>query len=172
MVFNKDILTFHKMVLKKFKQEHGINVPEGYQQREIDALGGNSLPATIEAEIQKNMVAYLGEDELYVNANPVMFDICCKALKHALLVVLRHMNTDDVTEEDRQRLNGIIDYMNYNEIYVDEVAKVSLIANHKITQQRFDDVKQEVVQMLKIDRGEDWCLRILHLVPRLFIHEP
>ncbi|KAA0721417.1 hypothetical protein E1301_Tti023158 [Triplophysa tibetana] len=171
-VLNNDILKFHSKVLSKFIQDNGIANLQRYDQiqQEVNELGKHTLSQNTAADIQTNMVFHFGEDEFYVNANAVMYGVYCRALRDALLVVLGHINPDDVTEEERQRVNFVIDNMNNYEIYVDDFAKVRWIANQADKQNKFRQVKQEVVNMYKTDRGDNWCIRILRLVQPLFRH--
>ncbi|KAA0721374.1 hypothetical protein E1301_Tti021884 [Triplophysa tibetana] len=169
-VFNNDILKFHLKVLTEFKREQDIDDRPGYLQvkEEVDALGKHTLSQNTAAEIQTNMVVHFGADEFYVNANTILYGEYCRALRDALLVVLRNINPDDVTGEQRERVNSVIDNMNNLEIFVDQLAKVSWIANKRDRQERFDRVKQDLVRMYKTARGLQWCLEILRLFQRFY----
>ncbi|XP_016151470.1 uncharacterized protein [Sinocyclocheilus grahami] len=167
-VFNNSILKFHFKVLTDFIQSHHIDNLGGYNQQAMDTLGSHTLPPNTAEDIQTNMVVHFGEDEFYVNANGVMYGEYCRALRGALIDVLRRINPGDVTEEERQRVNFVIDNMNNLEIYVDQLAKVRWIANIEIRQGRFEQVRQEVATMYKTARGFDWCIHILHEVAPLY----
>lgn len=169
-VFNNGILRFHFNVLTEFIQTHHIDNLRGYNQQAMNTLGRLTLPATTAEDIQTNMVVHFGEDEFYVNANGVMYGIYCRELRQALLGVLSHINPGDVTQEERQRVNFVIDNMNNLEIYVDQLARVRWIANIATRQARFAQVRQEVVTMYNTDRGFDWCILILREVAPLFEH--
>ncbi|RXN17963.1 hypothetical protein ROHU_007933 [Labeo rohita] len=169
-VFNNGILTFHFSVLTEFIQSYHIDNLRGYSQQTMDTLGRHTLTQNTAEDIQTNMVVHFGEDEFYVNANAVVYGKYCRALRGALLDVLRHINADDVTEEERQRVNFVVDNMNNLEIYVDQLAKVKWIASNANRQARFEQVRQEVANMYKTDRGLDWCIRVLREVAPLFEH--
>ncbi|XP_016430949.1 uncharacterized protein LOC107757863 isoform X2 [Sinocyclocheilus rhinocerous] len=168
-VFNNGILRFHFNVLTDFIQSHRISNLRGYNQQAMDTLGRHTLPQNTETDIQTNMVVHFGEDEFYVNANGVMYGEYCRALRGALIDVLRRINPGDVTEEERQRVNDVIDNMNNLEIYVDQLAKVRWI-DRRSRQARFEQVRQEVATMYNTARGFDWCICILHEVAPLFEH--
>ncbi|KAF4098127.1 uncharacterized protein LOC131529370 [Onychostoma macrolepis] len=163
-VFNNDILRFHSKVLTEFIQRHSINNRQGYNQQAMNDLGRHTLTQNTANEIQTNMVVHFGEDEFYVNANGVMYGEYCRALRDAMLDLLGHINPVNVTPVDRERVNTIIGDMNNLEIYVDQLAKVSWIANTATKRTRFDNVRQEVVHMYHTGRGVDWCIRILNEV--------
>ncbi|XP_057180489.1 uncharacterized protein LOC130548055 [Triplophysa rosa] len=169
-VFNNGILKFHNNVLTTFIQDKGISKLQRYDQiqQALNELGKNTLSQNTAADIEDEMVVHFRVDEFYVNANGVMYGVYCRALREALLVVLGDINPGDVTEEQRQRVNLVIDNMNNFEIYVDEFAKVKWIAKKADRQNRFNRVKQDVEHMYKTERGNDWCLRILHVVQPLF----
>ncbi len=118
------------------------------------------------------MVVDFDEDEFYVNANGVVYGEYCRALRDALFKVLSHINPDEVTQEKRQRVNSVIDNMINLQVYVDPLAMVKWISKQTNTTQaqtRFDNVRGEVANMYKSDRGYDWCIRILRLVAPLFV---
>ncbi|KAL1279588.1 hypothetical protein QQF64_026261 [Cirrhinus molitorella] len=168
-VFNNGILRFHSGVLTAFIQLRRIDNIPGYNKQAMDALGRHTLTQNTAEEIQTHMVVHFGADELYVNANAVMYGEYCRALREALLAVLGHINPDDVvTEDERRRLIFVIDNMNNLEIYVDQLAKVRWIANRADRQARFDRVRQEVVRMYSTDRGFEWCRRVMDAVAPLF----
>ncbi len=175
-VFNNNILRFHSDVLKKFIEINDIDNLRGYDQHQeaVDELGSHTLPQNTATDIQTNMKAYFDEDEFYVNANAVVYGVYCRALREALLAVLRHINPGDVTEVERERVNLIIDNMNKLEIYVDHMAKDKWITSQRnrrqvqIAQKRFEEVRGEVVHMYNTDRGLEWCIRILTEVAPLF----
>ncbi|XP_056614396.1 uncharacterized protein LOC130429700 [Triplophysa dalaica] len=169
-VFNNSILRFHSNVLTEFIKEHGIYNLRGYNQIQqgLDELGKHTLSQNTEAEIQSNMVVRFSQDEFYVNANGVVYGEYCRALRVALLDVLRHINPGDVTEDERERVKFLIDTMNNFQIYVDELAKVSWIANKGDRKRRFEQVRQAVANMYNRDRGSDWCISILCQVAPLF----
>ncbi|KAK2915684.1 hypothetical protein Q8A67_000058 [Cirrhinus molitorella] len=137
-VFNNDILKFHFKVLTEFIQSHHIDNLQGYNQQTMDELGRHPLSQNTAEEIQTHMVVDFDEDEFYVNANGVVYGVYCRALREALLDVLRNINPDDVTEEERRRVNFVIDNMNNLQIYVDEFAKDKWIANRVDRQARFE----------------------------------
>lgn len=169
-VFNNNILKFHCKVLDDFIQEQNIDNLQRYNPQEMDTLRRQTLTQNAEEEIQTNMVVHFGEDEFYVNANAVIYGVYCRALRGALLNVLRHINPGEVAEEKRHWVNFVINTMNNYEIYVDQMAKVRWIANIETRRARFERVKQEVVTMYNTDRGYDWCISILHEVAGLFEH--
>ncbi len=164
-VFNNNILRFHSDVLKKFIQSNNIDNLQGYNQhqQEINELGRHTLPQNTETDIQTNMVVDFGADELYVNANAVLYGVFCSALREAILAVLNHINPGDVPPEDRQRVIFVIDNMINLQIYVDEQARDKWIGNNATRQARFERVKEEVAHMYNTDHGVDWCIRILRL---------
>ncbi len=171
-VFNNNILKFHSDVLKEFIQRYHIDELQGYNQHQqaVKELGRRTLPKNTETDIQTNMVVDFGADELYVNANAVLYGIFCSALREAMFNVLRHINPGEVKVDKKQRLNFVIYNMNYHEIYVDPLARDKWIANKVTNQARFERVRGEVAHMYNTDRGVDWCIRILHLVAPLFGH--
>ncbi|XP_042603918.1 uncharacterized protein LOC109080831 isoform X1 [Cyprinus carpio] len=180
-VFNNDILKFNSKVLTDFIEKYCIYRLQGYDQQEMNELGRHTLHPDTAENIQTKMVVHFGEDEFYVNANAVMYGEYCRALHEAMLVVLGHINPDDVIqeekqkvteeerkkiEEEKQRVNNIIDNMNEHEIYVDQLAKVKWIKENG--DNRFNNVKQEVVNMYNKDCGVKWCIRILRKIAPLF----
>ncbi|KTF94309.1 hypothetical protein cypCar_00047363 [Cyprinus carpio] len=167
-VFNNDILRFHFKVLTEFIQSHHIDNLRGYNRQAMDTLGRHTLPQNTETDIQTNMVVHFGQDEFYMNANAVMYGEYCRALRGALLDVLRHINPGDVEDEERQRVNFVIENMNNLEIYVDQLAKVRWIGNNATRQARFEQVRQEVATMYNTDRGLNWCIHILDVVAPLY----
>ncbi|MCI4387041.1 hypothetical protein PGIGA_G00069440 [Pangasianodon gigas] len=169
-VFNNGILKFHFNVLTDFIQSHGIDNLRGYNREAVKELGKQTLPRKTETDIQTNMVVHFVEDEFYVNANGVLYGEYCRALRGALLDVLRRINPGDVTEEERQRVNFVIDNMNNLEIYVDQLARVRWIANSQDRRDQVEQVRQEVATMYNTDRGFNWCIRILHEIAPLFEH--
>lgn len=167
-VFNNDILRFHSKVLTDFIQSQNIYNHRGYDQQAMDTLGKHTLSQNTAEDIQTNMVVHFSEDEFYMNANSFMYGEYCRALRGALLDVLRHINPDDVTEEERQRVNFVIDDMNNLQIYVDEMARDKWINNIQTRRARYENVRQEVANMYRTDRGLDWCTRVLVKVEPLF----
>ncbi len=165
-VFNNGILKFHSKVLKKFIEICGINNPQGSDQHQqaVTELDGHTLSQITEKDIGKEMVVGFGADEFYVNANAVEYGEYCRELREAMLAVLNHINPDDVTEEERERVNFVIDNMNKYEIYVDPLAKVKWIDDKVTNQARFERVRGEVAHMYKTDRGVDWCIRVLNKI--------
>ncbi|KTF79953.1 hypothetical protein cypCar_00045456, partial [Cyprinus carpio] len=137
-VFNNDILRFHSKVLTEFIQRYSIANRRGYNQQAMNELGRHTLPQNTATDIQTNMVVHFGEDEFYVNVNAVMYGEYCRALRGALLDVLRHINPGDVADEERQRVNDVIDNMNNLAIYVDQLAKVRWIGNNESRRARFE----------------------------------
>lgn len=167
-VFNNDILKFHSKVLTEFIQRYSIANRRGYNQQAMNELGRHTLPQNTATDIQTNMVVHFGQDEFYVNVNAVMYGEYCRALRGALLDVLRHINPGDVADEERQRVNDVIDNMNNLAIYVDHLAKVRWIGNNETRRARFEQVRREVANMYNTDRGFEWCIRILNQV-RTFV---
>ncbi|XP_073690552.1 uncharacterized protein [Garra rufa] len=167
-VFNNSILGFHSDVLTKFKRSHDIDNKPGYNQQAMDELGRHTLSPNTAKDIQTNMVVDFSEDEFYVNANAVVYGIYCRALRGALLDVLRRKYPNGVTEEERQRVNFVIDDMNNLEIYVDQLAKDKWINNKQTRQTRFEQVRQEVGNMYNTDRGYEWCIRVLDVAAPCF----
>lgn len=164
-VFNNNILKFHSKVLTEFIQSHHIDNRQGYNQQAVNELGKHTLPQNTATDIQTNMVVHFGQDEFYVNANGVMYGEYCRALRGAMLSVLCPCkNPGDVTEEERRRVNFVIDNINNLQIYVDQLAKVKWIANKERRKAQFERVRGEVAHMYKTDRGVDWCIDILRLV--------
>ncbi|XP_052444157.1 uncharacterized protein LOC127985976 isoform X1 [Carassius gibelio] len=163
-VFNNDILRFHSKVLTEFIQRYSIANRQGYNQQAMTELGRHTLPQNSATDIQTNMVVHFGEDEFYVNANGVMYGEYCRALRDAMLVVLGHINPEDVIQQERERVNFIIDNMNNFAIYVDQLAEVRWIGNNAAKRERFEQVRQQVVTMYNTDRGAGWCIRILNQV--------
>ncbi|XP_026051224.1 uncharacterized protein LOC113038186 isoform X2 [Carassius auratus] len=169
-VFNNDILKFHFKVLTDFIQICHIDNLRGYNQQAMNELGRHTLTQSSATDIQTNMVVHFGEDEFYVNANGVMYGEYCRALRAAILALLGHINPEDVTQEERQSVNFIIDNMNNFKIYVDQLAEVTWIGNNATRRARFEQVRKEVVTMYNTDRGVGWCIRILNQVAPLFGH--
>ncbi len=172
-VFNNNILKFHSNVLTDFIKINNIGNLQGYDQNQqaINESGKHTLPQITETDIQTNMVVHFDKDEFYVNANAVFYGEYCKALRDALLKVLSHINPDEVTQEERQRVIFVIDNMINLQIYVDQLAMVKWISKQTNTTQaqtRFDNVRGKVANMYKTDRGYDWCICILYLVAPLF----
>ncbi|XP_059381673.1 uncharacterized protein LOC132116826 [Carassius carassius] len=163
-VFNNHILKFHSTVLTDFIQRYNIANRQGYNQPAMDTLGRHTLTQNSATEIQTNMVVHFGEDEFYVNSNAVLYGEYCRALRDAMLAVLGHINPDDVTQQEREWVNVIIDNMNNHAIYVDQLAAGTWIANNAARQARFEVVRQQVVTMYNTDRGLGWCIHILNQV--------
>ncbi len=173
-VFNNNILKFHSDVLKEFIKRHRIGNRQGYNQHQqaVKELGRCTLSQNTVKEIRKKMVVDFGVDELYVNANAVVYGVYCRALREAMLVVLNHINPDDVTEEESRRVILVIDNMINLQVYVDHMAKVKWIALDRTGTRRirFERVRREVACMYKRYRGFDWCIDILYEVTPLFGH--
>ncbi|KAK2915785.1 hypothetical protein Q8A67_000159 [Cirrhinus molitorella] len=167
-VFNNDILKFHFKVLTEFIQSQKMYNHRGYDQQAMNTLGKHTLSQNTAEDIQTNMVVHFGEDEFYMNANGVVYGEYCRALRGALLDVLGHINPNDVTDEERQRVNFVTDNMNNLKIYVDELAKDKWINNIQTRHARYKKVRQEVANMYRTDRGLDWCIRVLVEVAPLF----
>ncbi|XP_042603920.1 uncharacterized protein LOC109080831 isoform X2 [Cyprinus carpio] len=167
-VFNNNILKFHSKVLTEFIQSQHIDNLQGYDQQAMNELGRHTLPQNTATDIQTNMVVHFREDEFYVNANAVFYGEYCRALREAMLVVLHHINPGDVADEERQRVNDVIDNMNNLAIYVDQLAKEKWIGNNATRRARFKQVRREVVTMYKQKRGDEWCISILDVVAPLF----
>ncbi|XP_057175053.1 uncharacterized protein LOC130544902 [Triplophysa rosa] len=167
-VFNNGILKFHSGVLTESIRDRGIYRLRGYDQiqQQLKELGRHTLSPNTATEIQENMVVHFGEDEFYMNANAVTYGEYCRVLSGALLDVLGHTNPDEVTGEES--VNNVIAHMNNLQIYVDEFAKVSWIANRVDREERFERVRQAVANMYYRDRGFDWCISIVRQVARLY----
>ncbi len=167
-VFNNDILKFHSKVLTEFIQRYSITNRQGYNQQAMNELGRHTLPQNTAEEIKTHMVVHFGEDELYVNANGVVYGVFCRALRDAILVVLGHINPGGVTVAEREKVNSLIDDMNNLQIYVDELARDRWIGNNATKRTRFEQVRGEVAHMYNTDRGVEWCIHILTEVAPLF----
>lgn len=167
-VFNNDILRFHSKVLAEFIKNQNIYNHRDYNQGAMDTLGKHTLSQNTARDIETNMVVHFGEEEFYMNANALMYGEYCKILRRALLDVLRNINQDDVTEEERQRVNFVIDNMNNLQIYVDEMAKDKWINNEEDNRERYENVRQQVANMYRTERGLDWCISVLVEVAPFF----
>lgn len=169
-VFNNNILRFHSDVLKRFIESHSIKNLQGYNEQTMNALGSHTLTPGTAEDIQQNMVAHFDPEDLYVNANALMYGEYSRALRAAMIDVLRRINPGDVTPEDRNRVDNIIDNMNNLQIYVDQLAKEKWINNLQARLEQFEMVRVEVVTMYSTARGYDWCINILQVVAPLFGH--
>ncbi|XP_046700517.1 uncharacterized protein LOC124382465 [Silurus meridionalis] len=133
-VFNNDLLKFHHKVLQKFIKKYQIFNLQGYNKEEIEEFSSHTLSQETTMEIQRNMVVHFDHEDLYINTNGVLYGTFQEELCDALLNVLGHINPEDVTEADKERLNDVINYMNRLEIYVDQIAKEKWIGtqmNHR-----------------------------------------
>ncbi|XP_058271898.1 uncharacterized protein LOC131369327 [Hemibagrus wyckioides] len=167
-VFNNDVLKFHSKVLKDFIKRYRIESLRGYNKQTMDELGKHTLLQKTAADIQYNMVVHFDDDEFYVNDNAILYSVYSKVLHEAFLKVLRHINPDDKTDKEKQQVTDIIDNMNNYQIYVDKFAKEKWIDNNPTRERRFEEVRGEVANMYKEERGLVWCTDIMHEVEPLF----
>lgn len=167
-VFNNGILKFHSKVLTDFIQNRGVDRLRGYDQQAMNELGKHPLPQNTATEIQTNMVVFFADDEYYVDANAIPFGQYCRDLRDALLVVLGNINPDDVTDEERRRVETLLNDMNNLQIYVDQAAKQKWIGNNQDRQARVEAVRQEVRNMFSMGHFSNWCNRVMRQVQPLF----
>ncbi|KAI5612737.1 hypothetical protein C0J50_4469 [Silurus asotus] len=166
-VFNNDILRFHYKVLVEFLNKYGFsNLPQ-FNEETMKRLARHTLSPNTAKQIETEMVVHFDDDEFYVNANSIMYGAYCRNLREAFFKILGHINPLDVTEEEKERVNFVIDNMNNFEIYVDHLAKQKWIGNNGDKLNRFLAVKQEVVEMYKTKRGVEWSTNTLREVERL-----
>ncbi|XP_017347323.1 uncharacterized protein LOC108278447 [Ictalurus punctatus] len=167
-VFNNGILKFHYKVLTDFIHKHRMNPLQGYDQQAMDELGRHPLPQSTATEIQTNMVVFFDNNEDYVDANAIPFGQYCRALHDALLVVLGHINPNDVTDEDGTRVETLLNDMNNLQIYVDQAARQKWIDSNPGGQARFEAVRQQVSDMFSRGHVFNWCHRVMRQVEPLF----
>ncbi|XP_060747608.1 uncharacterized protein LOC132860431 [Tachysurus vachellii] len=173
-VFNNNILKFHLKVLRDFiKGPNKIYSLRGYESIEqtLNELGKHTLSPHTAGDIQTNMVVHFDSDEVYVNANAITYGKFSRALREAFSNVLGFHDPEDqqIKEaENKQWLTLIVEYMNNNQIYVDQYAKVKWIGNNQTRQRRFEEVRDEVANMYSTGRGLNWCADIMRVVEPLF----
>lgn len=90
--------------------------------------------------IMNELVAHFNEDELYINANALIYGQYCWALKTVLTEFL-------MRQESRDRVSFIVNHMNEVEAYVDEFAKVKWIGNQNEKRIRFETIRNKVADM-------------------------
>ncbi|XP_076843067.1 uncharacterized protein LOC143487783 [Brachyhypopomus gauderio] len=169
-VFNNDILTFHKELLKDFfyKRQHAFNPNQDDIDTLINELGNHGLDNNTVCEISTNMIVHFDEEEFYVNSNAVVYGIYCAELRNNLFLMF---NPNIEIGDNVSNVNDIIDHMNDNEVYVDHFAKEKWIKEDKRNRiersRRFELVKDNVADMYKQQFGDQWCAEIKNRLSEL-----
>ena len=137
-VINNGVITFYDKAFSEFMNQT-IN------------LGINYLEINTKKAIETELVVYFDEDELYINANALIYGQYCRVLKRALKDFLtldrqvgRRQDDGNVAQNNVTR---IVQDMNREEAYVDEYAKVKWIGNRGARQTRFQNIQNEVATM-------------------------
>ncbi|XP_046876103.1 uncharacterized protein LOC124467741 [Hypomesus transpacificus] len=138
-VINNDVITFYQKTVDDFMNQQtnlGIDGP---------------LDTDTENSIMKELVVHFDENELYINANALIYGEFCRILKRALrqfLTVHRQGGRSQEDKDDAQNeVTHIIQIMNDIKAYVDHFAKVKWIGNKSLRQTRFEKIQQKVETM-------------------------
>lgn len=99
---------------------------------------------TVEA-ITNELVAHFNDNELYINANALIYGEYCQAFKTAVTDFLMGQGSRDI-------VSVIVHHMNEVEAYVDHFAKVKWIGNQNAKRNRFEMIRNEVATMFS-----DWA---------------
>lgn len=141
-VINNDVISaYPKAVQYYIDQDHVTPIT-------LDVA--NPLSDRAQASIMHEMVAHFNEDELYFDANSVVYGQYCLALKRALQEFLRAYNQGWDQQRRNQtinRVNTIAGLMNRERAYVDELALVKWVNNIGARRTQFENTKMEVVNM-------------------------
>nr|XP_023661925.1 uncharacterized protein LOC111840860 [Paramormyrops kingsleyae]XP_023661926.1 uncharacterized protein LOC111840860 [Paramormyrops kingsleyae] len=148
-VINNNVIKFHVKLVKRY-----LNIPGQTTPDLICPL----IKATQDA-IMKEMVAHFGTDELYINANALVYGIYIGELRKALLGFLQ-----DGSQESKDRASIIILNMNQCDAYVDDLAKVKWIKNSSTKLQRFTTARNEVEEMFAVKCGSEFFAELRNYI--------
>ncbi|XP_063080280.1 uncharacterized protein LOC134470182 [Engraulis encrasicolus] len=134
-VINNDVISFYYKTVDDFMKETfympntlGIESP----------LDNNTSEA-----IQTELVVHFDEDELYINANALIYGEYSRVLKQALKSWLLAPSQELVGP-----VNRIVQIMNEEEAYVDPLARDKYIRNQNARRVRVETIRGRVVDML------------------------
>ncbi|XP_076849159.1 uncharacterized protein LOC143497204 isoform X2 [Brachyhypopomus gauderio] len=171
-VFNKNILIFHRKILKDFFY---IN-QHTFSDTLIKELANHGLNKTTVCEISTNMVVHFDEEEFYVNSNAMVYGRCCEKLHKVLVDMLNtkiEIDGNDPNVNYINQVNSITKHMNDNEVYVDHFAKEKWIDQDRSNElepsrmKRFELVKGDVADMYNNRCGVKWCAEIKNILSKL-----
>lgn len=103
----------------------------------------------------REMVARFGTDELYINANALVYGEYISELRYALLQFLQDGNQDS-----KDRASFVILNMNQCNAYVDDLAKAKWIQNSSTRLQTFTAARNEVAAMFADKRGTEFFVEL------------
>ena len=136
-VINNGVITFYQRTVDDFMN----------QQTNLDS----PLDTNTAIAIMNELVAHFNEDELYINANALIYGEYCRVLKRVLTHFLTVHRQGGWSQEDKDRaqneVTDIIQEMNDEKAYVDDFAKVKWIDNKEPRKNRFEKIQGEVVIM-------------------------
>ncbi|XP_063080269.1 uncharacterized protein LOC134470167 [Engraulis encrasicolus] len=132
-VINNGVISFYHKVVDDFMK--ATHIP--------NTLGVESpLDNDTRVAIQNDLIAHFDEDELYINANALIYGEYSRVLKQALTNWLA-AETQEVVGD----VNRFVQAMNEEEAYVDWLARDKYIGNQNARRVRVETTRGQVVNM-------------------------
>ncbi|XP_062381144.1 uncharacterized protein LOC134069253 [Sardina pilchardus] len=134
-VINKDVITFYHMV-------------DDFRKNNECPTKPITLGCPLEAAIDE-LVVHFDKDELYINANAVLYGEYSRALKKALTACMQggRRIKDNAHNDNEPGVSSIVQHMNKVEAYVDEFAKNKFIGDDKAKKSKFETIRNETKTM-------------------------
>ncbi|XP_062379673.1 uncharacterized protein LOC134068139 [Sardina pilchardus] len=133
-VINNDVIVVYSKVVDLFMSKR-YNLPN-------DLNMTRPLDDNTAAAIRTELVVHFDEDELYINANALIYGEYIRVLKAALTDFLT-----TPTQGNRHKVSVFANLMNEEEAYVDPFAKVKWIGNQNRKRERFETIRDKVATM-------------------------
>lgn len=123
-VINNDVIKFHSELITDFFEENDEQFLD-----ELTDLLLSPLSEKTKSDIGYNMVVHFGQDELYFNANAVVYAFFKTRLTEVVNNYLSKKGDEDEIAEARQQVINVIDELIKEEAYVDQYAAKKWLAS-------------------------------------------
>ncbi|XP_063056722.1 uncharacterized protein LOC134450705 [Engraulis encrasicolus] len=141
-VINNGVISFYHRTVEDFTREYSgvITRPIGIEP---------PLHNDIRDAIQNVLVVEFNADELYINANALIYGEYSRVLKQALndWLLPAQEDVEGAQEDVVARVNRIVQIMNDEQAYVDEMARDKYIGNQNERRVRVETIRGRVVDM-------------------------